>query len=39
MSSEHPSDTSTDLDPRFVFDFRIAEDPGDGRRFSPWLSV
>ncbi|MEO5708342.1 MAG: RIO1 family regulatory kinase/ATPase [Nocardioidaceae bacterium] len=39
MSSEHPSSTSPDLDPRFVFDFRIAEDPGDGQRFSTWLRV
>jgi RIO kinase 1 len=29
----------SDLDPRFVFDFRAADDPGDGQRFSTWLSV
>jgi RIO kinase 1 len=31
--------TSTDLDPRFVFDFRAFDDPGDAQRFSTWLSV
>jgi RIO kinase 1 len=31
--------TSAELDPRFVFDFRPADDPGDGQRFSTWLGV
>ena len=31
--------TSSDLDPRFVFDFRAAGDPADGQRFSTWMSV
>ena len=31
--------TSPELDPRFVFDFRPADDPGDGQRFSTWLAV
>ena len=31
--------TSPELDPRFVFDFRPADDPGDGQRFSTWLGV
>ena len=30
--------TSPELDPRFVFDFRPADDPGDGQRFSTWLA-
>ena len=34
----HPSDPPP-LDPRFVFDFRSAEDPGEGQRFSTWLDV
>jgi RIO kinase 1 len=43
-NSTQPPDTDTDtetaaLDPRFVFDFRILDDPGDGRRFSTWLDV
>ena len=40
-SSPHSntSNGSTDLDPRFAFDFRAYEDPGDGQRFSTWLSV
>jgi RIO kinase 1 len=29
----------TDLDPSFVFDFRSADDPDDGQRWSTWLSV
>jgi RIO kinase 1 len=33
------SPTTSDLDPRFVFDFRSADDPGDGQRFSTWSSV
>jgi len=41
--SPHDSDRSTppetDLDPRFLFDFRRSEDPGDDQRFSTWLSV
>jgi len=28
-----------ELDPFFVFDFRSADDPGDGQRWSTWLSV
>ena len=31
--------TSPELDPRFVFDFRPADDPGAGQRFSTWLGV
>jgi RIO kinase 1 len=38
-SSTRTSPSSTDLDPRFVFDFRAADDPGDGQRFTTWLSV
>jgi RIO kinase 1 len=30
---------SPELDPRFVFDFRPADDPGAGQRFSTWLTV
>ncbi|MBZ5737014.1 serine protein kinase RIO [Nocardioides mangrovi] len=44
MSSDftyYPSDTSdlSDVDPRFVFDFRAADDLADGQRWSTWLSV
>jgi RIO kinase 1 len=31
--------TGSDLDPRFVFDFRSYDDPGDGQRFSTWAGV
>ncbi len=31
--------SAPDLDSRFVFDFRAADDPGDGQRFSTWMSV
>ena len=31
--------SAPDLDARFVFDFRAADDPGDGQRFSTWMSV
>jgi RIO kinase 1 len=31
--------TGTTLDPRFVFDFRVYDEPGDGQRFSTWSSV
>ena len=31
--------TGSDLDPRFVFDFRAYDDPGDGQRFSTWAGV
>jgi RIO kinase 1 len=31
--------TGSDLDPRFVFDFRAYDDPADGQRFSTWSSV
>ncbi|WP_121252337.1 serine protein kinase RIO [Nocardioides ferulae] len=35
-----PSDfADSDLDPAFVFDFRAYDDPGDGQRWSTWLSV
>jgi RIO kinase 1 len=27
------------LDPRFVFEFRSSDDPGEGERFSTWLEV
>jgi RIO kinase 1 len=44
--SSHPGSTENasstppaDLDPRFVFDFRAFDDPGEGQRFSTWLSV
>jgi RIO kinase 1 len=33
------SEPTPDLDPRFVFDFRAADDPEEGQRFSTWLSV
>ena len=33
------SDRTTSLDPRFVFAFRAWDDPGDGQRFSTWMSV
>ena len=41
MSTPSPqSDLSTpDLDPRFVFDFRAADDPSEDQRFSTWLTV
>ncbi len=39
MSSEPTDTTASDLDPRFVFDFRAWEDPGDGQRFSTWMGV
>ena len=41
-SSEHPAPDPAafpDLDPRFVFDFRSTDDPGEGQRFSTWLDV
>ncbi len=31
--------SASDLDPRFVFDFRAWDDPDEGQRFSTWLSV
>jgi RIO kinase 1 len=36
-----PADSSrtAGLDPRFVFDFRAADDPDEGQRYSTWLSV
>jgi RIO kinase 1 len=45
MLSPHSNTSSTsstrpaDLDPRFYFDFRAFADPGEGQRFSTWLSV
>jgi RIO kinase 1 len=39
MSSERNDTTASDLDPRFVFDFRAWDDPGDGQRFSTWMGV
>ena len=33
------STSPSDLDPRFVFDFRAADDPGEGQRFSTWMDV
>src|SRR3954454_11448620 len=45
----HPRDTSDstafvpdpfrDLDPRFVFDFAVSDDPDQDQRFSTWLTV
>lgn len=32
-------DHTSELDPRFVFDFRAADDPGADQRFSTWLEV
>ena len=37
--SPHDTSLSDQLDPRFVFDFRPADDPGEGQRFSTWLDV
>ena len=37
--SPHDTSLSDPLDPRFVFDFRPADDPGEGQRFSTWLDV
>ena len=34
-----PDPALPDLDPRFVFDFRATDDPGEGQRFSTWLDV
>lgn len=34
-----PSDDLSDIDDRFVFDFRAYDDLEDGRRWSTWLSV
>ncbi len=34
-----PRDELGDIDDRFVFDFRPYDEPGDGRRWSTWLSV
>ena len=42
MSPQHPhdlSDSDTDLDPAFVFDFQQYDEVGDGQRWSTWLSV
>lgn len=36
---QDPDRGLTDLDPRFVFDFRPLDDPGDGQRLSTWRSV
>jgi RIO kinase 1 len=39
-STPHTSlDDNPEPDPRFVVDFRAYDDPGDGQRFSTWLSV
>jgi RIO kinase 1 len=40
-SFEHtsPDPALPDLDPRFVFDFRATDDPGEGQRYSTWLDV
>jgi len=35
---EAPADLS-DVDPRFVFDFRAYEDPDDGQRWTTWFDV
>jgi RIO kinase 1 len=32
-------DISSDLDPFFVFDFRPADEPSDGQRWTTWLDV
>jgi RIO kinase 1 len=39
--SSHLFDTSStsEPDPSFTFDFRAWDDPGDGQRFSTWMSV
>jgi len=37
--TDSTSTSFTDLDPRFVFDFRASDDPDEGQRFSTWLSV
>ena len=34
-----PADDLSDIDPRFVFEFRSYDDLGDGQRWSTWLSV
>ncbi|MGN6132351.1 MAG: serine protein kinase RIO [Nocardioidaceae bacterium] len=34
-----PVEPFAELDPRFVFDFSPTDDPGDGQRWSTWLSV
>lgn len=34
-----PSEDLSDVDDRFVFDFRPYDDLGDGQRWSTWLSV
>lgn len=33
------ADRLSPLDPRFVFDFRPADDPGEGQRWSTWYDV
>jgi RIO kinase 1 len=39
-SGPEPATAPADeLDPAFVFDFRSSDDPGDGQRFTTWLSV
>ena len=38
LLDEQPDDL-TDVDERFVFDFRSYDDPGDGQRWSTWHSV
>jgi RIO kinase 1 len=37
--SLHLQQSTSELDPRFVFDFRAADDPADDQRFSTWLTV
>ena len=39
ISTSTPVSAPAELDPRFVFDFRTADDPGDGQRFTTWLDV
>jgi len=37
--ADPPRSDSFTPDPSFVFDFRVADDPGDGQRFTTWLDV
>ncbi len=43
MSSDtatpRPGSSAPDLDPFFVFDFRAADDPDEGQRWTTWLDV
>jgi RIO kinase 1 len=39
MSAPPSNDSTSDLDPRFVFDFSASDDPDEGQRFSTWHDV